>query len=910
MAVVLTKLRPQGHTASFIERRRLLDRVDDVRQTQFALVQAPAGYGKSCLLYQWFNALREQKANTAWLSLDTGQRDALEFLAYVISALQLDGHYASPFLDQVINREVYLSADIIAAEIANSFDAAAAPMFLFIDDAHHLIGSEAARCLRILMESAPHRLHIVIATREKLDIHQARLRALGQLVEVGASDLRFCGDEVTALLSSEGHGDLGPEELETIEKRTEGWAVGLKLAGLALRSAPNRMRLLETFSGERTEIWDFFAEDVLNYQPEAVQSFMIRVSMLDRLCPALCDAVTGRRDGHKMLDVCEKSGLFLQATDANRSWHRFHHLFREFLHRSLLEHSPEAVPDLHRRASDWLDAEGHYIEAFDHAMKAGDPVRAANILDRHYDDMFSAGQARTIRRLADQIPPHVQAFYPRIMLAAAWPMIVNWKFEPAKSLLAASRARLDETKRNPDADATEIASLEYLLAHREMMLAQTQDDMLQVEQRCEALLRSDLEPHPFVRGSTYSALANSRRAQFKLQDIDRLDVCAREYLGQCGSQQVFILHDVVMGCARFLMGRTEAAASLFRTALDTTIRLSGRGATLGAASALPLAEICYERNELEDAAALVEEYLPIATEHGFVDQLIAGHRVNARLLWISERRDETLQTLEEGASVAVRIGFRRLELNMAAERMHYLLRMGRPEEAIAIATEAGVRRRAEPPLPTGRISSTDEARARVWLHWYQARNEIAEALALARQWRSHLSHLGALKQVIRWDIQLAKLAFLKGETLAAQRTLRRALAIAGPARFIRSFLDEETLMKALVPEGVSGADDGSDPAARYASELSCLMANSARSFNLGNHDWRGAEPSGLSGPLHSKELEILRLVGIGLRNSEIGARLGMTEGTVKWYLQQVYDKVGVRRRKQAFQVARDMGLLG
>ena len=56
--------------------------------------------------------------------------------------------------------------------------------------------------------------------------------------------------------------------------------------------------------------------------------------------------------------------------------------------------------------------------------------------------------------------------------------------------------------------------------------------------------------------------------------------------------------------------------------------------------------------------------------------------------------------------------------------------------------------------------------------------------------------------------------------------------------------------------------------------------------------------------LTERELSILRLIASGASNGEIARRLHLTEGTVKWYMQQIYDKLGVRRRPQAVLRAR------
>jgi len=67
--------------------------------------------------------------------------------------------------------------------------------------------------------------------------------------------------------------------------------------------------------------------------------------------------------------------------------------------------------------------------------------------------------------------------------------------------------------------------------------------------------------------------------------------------------------------------------------------------------------------------------------------------------------------------------------------------------------------------------------------------------------------------------------------------------------------------------------------------------------------------NGLPEPLSERELEILKLISNGLSNREIGNKLGLSEGTVKNYVTNVLQKIGVRDRTQAALRGRELGLI-
>ena len=894
--------------SELIRRPRLQARLRDAGTARVTLVHAPAGYGKSCLLLQWLQSLEQRGVTAAYLALTPLQRDPIEFLSHLADAIHAQTGLTLPTIRLFLADESILSADLLAKRIGAKLGETGRPVFLLLDDVHYLNGSAASAALRTIIACAPPGLHVVLASRETLDIPLARLKAHGRMCEITAHDLCFLGTESAELLAQSGAGDLTDNQHAVLEQRTEGWAVGLKLAALALTSNPDRTAILNGFSGERADIWDYFIQDVVAGWGDDLETFLLKTSILDRVCAPLCDAVTERNDSRQMLDHCARAGLFLFPADDTRTWYRFHHLFRDFLVRAFNDRLPAQRAELHARASAWFLEAGLHVDAFEHALKAKDPIRAAQILDTHLDAMFDAGQARTINRLATEIPPHVQAFYPRIMLAAAWPRAWYWKFADVRHLLSACRARLADMQRLNAAPAAELAAIADLVRHREMMLAECEDDMAAVETIGAKLMPNCDHMNPFVAGSIHSALLLSKREHYKLFETERLDASARNFLERCESPQVLIAHDAVAGTTRLMMGDTDGALAALRGGLDIAVHLSGPGAAIGATCALPLAELLFERNELDAVSELLDAYLPVATELGFVDQLICGWLTQSRLFRARGDHDAALRVLGTAGAFASHSGFDRLGLAVADERIRQLLRSGRPDEALRTARQAGIKPAAGAPIPSGKVTTRDEARASIRVSWLELHNRRADALALARHWRSFTAGASAPRNALRWDIRIAHLLHLDGEFRSAKRTLLRAIEIAEPCGFMRVFLDEPALLDALLPRASQDKVDPSNRLDVFAARLRAAFEDNAghKAFHSYSVD---AEPAPLGGTLTKHELQVLRLAAGGLTNHEVGDRLGMTEGSIKWHLQQIYDKLGVRRRLQAVERARHLGFI-
>jgi ATP/maltotriose-dependent transcriptional regulator MalT len=407
------------------------------------MVQAPAGYGKSTLLVQWYQALRERREKAGWLSLDTGDRDPRMLLAYVVQAFDESEALFDPTTRSLLSAGAFVAPEVLMAAIVNSLASVERPIFLFVDDLHYLVEPAAQGILAALIERFPENVHVVAASREASFFQLACMRARGQLLELDADALRFDRDEISRFLSISGHGDFAPSTLAAIEARTEGWIASLKLALLAFPGQHEEASFLSLISGRGRSVAAFFVETVLVRQSQEMRDFLYATSILDRLAPDLCDAVTGRADARVMIDQIEEMGLFLFSLDQQRQWYRYHNLFSDFLRRRLADERAGWEAVLHARASDWFRDHRLDAEAFEHALKAGDPHRAADILNSCCHEMFYRGEVRALAEHAGRLPPDVLRCYPLIELDLAWWLIVEWRFVEAERLLSAVRKWID-----------------------------------------------------------------------------------------------------------------------------------------------------------------------------------------------------------------------------------------------------------------------------------------------------------------------------------------------------------------------------------------------------------------------------------------------------------------------------------
>ncbi len=373
-------LLPPPTPARHIPRPRLLRRLQGTGEASVILLAAPAGYGKSTLLSDW--AQREERP-VAWLTLTALDNDPevlLERLAHALSRLAApwpapDPEGAATELDGIDLARLPAALRSQAATL----NALGCDRLLVLDDVHNLRSPDAMRILAELIGAGCARLQVAVASRSEPSLGLGRLRASGRLMQLGPNELEMTADEARRLLVAAGL-ELDEPDLIALVDYTEGWAAGLFLAAVLLRSRPDAgIGALETIR-DAAEVDEYVREEILGPLPAAQRSFLTRTSVLPWLSPGLCDAVLETKgSGELMLAVANRS-LMVTPQHGGSGSYRCHALVRDVLRRGLERREPEEVSALHARASVWLAEHEDFDGAIDHAVAARDAQRAGELV--------------------------------------------------------------------------------------------------------------------------------------------------------------------------------------------------------------------------------------------------------------------------------------------------------------------------------------------------------------------------------------------------------------------------------------------------------------------------------------------------------------------------------------------------
>ncbi len=864
------------------------------RDKQLILLTASAGYGKSTLMAQWYRNLERERIPVAWLTLDEDDNDPGRLYNYLQLALKTNDQYedsATTSLDNL--RRVNKAHGALLAQLLEKPES---PQVLFIDEFEALTNPEAQRLLQLLQQQMPVGRQLVIASRLKPGWPLSKLKLKGSLLELSDHELRFRIEEADALRTLKSAANLDEPLAQKLIEKTEGWIAGVRLALLCFAGRDNPEHWIEKISGAMSEITDFLTEEVYQHLSTEQQQFLLKISVPNRVCAPLCEAITYNADSQTLLDsFCEK-GLFLQPLDERRHWYRLHGLVREFLHKRLQQEFPQQLQMVQGLSAQWLAAQGDVLEALHLAIEADQTLFACQLLESNVNYLVQQGELQTLNDLADRLPEEMLQQSPELMTGLCWSYIFIHDIERADKQLL--RLKL-LAKSHPEG-----SPLQAKLLTMEPMLLVYRDQAPQAAALALANLPILNEEDKFQRGVLANIAAYVKQGFDEFEESQQLQLLARACHLQSGSTYGLAYSDLISSMADHVAGKLTTARDHYAKIGEGSDYRAGNDSGIARAVSCGIeAELLYELDQLDDAEALLNQYFPIAIDNTTPDQVIVGHIVNARIAFARGHFETAYSRLDEGEVTGLRWPLPRLVNAMRWERVRFALLRGQQQAATTFAAKI-------PVLPS--IESPD-----AFFHTVDA--ITASDLTPLRLMISSGESQQALDQLDKLIIEssrrpIRKLKLLGVKTLAhlklnqirdARRALTQALDQGREFGAIRSLIEEGTTIieqiQALSNEWRAQPTELNKERLNYLD----LLLNAAGAENQSTSD----QFSPLAESLSDRELEILQLIGTGLKNDMIAEQLFLSVNTVKWHLRRAYEKLGVGSRSKALEQCRKRRLI-
>jgi len=898
--LLATKLHMPASRPDLVSRPRLTARLDEGLARGLVLVCAPAGYGKTVLLADWAESGRRP---AGWLSLDGGDNDPARFWRHAVAALDRVRPGTGDRLAPLLGPPAPSSFQGLVTALIN--DLAGEEALLVLDD-YHVIGSQQVHeSLAFLLEHRPAGISVMLASRSDPPLALARLRARGQLAEVRQAELRFTPSEAAELLQHAASA-LPDASVAALAARTEGWAAGLQLAALSLRGQDDAAAFVTAFTGSHRYVLDYLAEEVLERQGEQLRTFLLETSVLARLSGPLCDAVTGRKDSQALLEQAERAGLFLLPLDEVRGWWRYHHLFADLLRARLQQEQPGRLAQLHRNAASWYEEHGMADDAIGHAAEVGEMAWAARIIEQHFDLVYSTrGEAATIHRWLSVLPAEVVRSRPRLLLAQALMAATSGHLEVVEPLLDAVKCAptgwADELfEPAGGVVASYLINVPALTTLHRSYLAQFHGDAEAAAAFSTQALAEIKPGERLLSASAHGFLAVAEWLRGRLTEAERAFASSVTGWREIGHLTITAWGYYSLALLRRAQGRLDAAALTCERVLDTLVT-AGRPQPAAGLGSVGLADIAYQRDELDRALRYATEGIALCRQFVYTVPLAHGLATLAMLRQATGDPAGALEAITEaGQAYPAPPGL----LNpVPAQRARLLLAQGDLAAAARFPQESGLGPDDEP----------DYARepgqlvlARILL----AQGRPGQALALLDRLHTAAVAQGRTGSLIETGALRALALAATGDEAGAVTALAGALTLACPQGYVRVFADEGPPMAALLGRLIAAQRTGQAAAEvplGYLVRLQCAFDTGPATPD--HRPRTAAAVPGIVEPLTSRELEVLQLLAAGISNHAIARELVVSLDTVKKHVSHILGKLGAASRTEAVARARQLALI-
>ncbi|MEZ4573144.1 MAG: LuxR C-terminal-related transcriptional regulator [Thermomicrobiales bacterium] len=889
--------------ADLIVRSRVVELLDEGLRRRLTLVSAPAGFGKTTLVSSWIHSAPPDDYAIAWLSLDERDNDLERFLSYFIESLRLASPGVGDEAEELLGAAVDTQPEMLLISLINNIGSVSGQIVLVLDDYHLIENPAIHELMDFFIDNVPGQIHVVITCRADPPLSLSRWRGRREMVEIRAEDLRFNDEEAERFLRVALGQDIGADHVHELEERTEGWITGLQLVAISLRGRDDVEGFIRSFSGQHHHIFDYLVDEVLERESPETQDFLLRTSLFGQFSAGLCDAVTGRRDSHAVLDYLDRSNLFIAALDSDRRWFRYHHLFADLLRRKLRLTLESDIPELRRRASVWFEEEGDTVEAIWQSINGEDWQRVDKLFKEYAWSLFNQGLSKVMIRMFSAVPEDVVNASPWMLHTRAEAYDLNGEAERRLRDLAELERYLDRLDNDPGL-ASQLSEADQLrlrtsLSRTRAFSAVLDNDFQAMIHHSDEALKYLPEDEYAVRGLTMGVRA---QALWLMGDLEQSAAGMRDAIAisnLADARMARLVGQLGLGSIEVEWGHFDRAEDLYTSAVafaeaNGLADWQYTGRILSFQSEVP-----YEKNRLEEALDIATRGRELvgywASRHAFDVSYLNLARVHYALGNLERARSLLRQSppytgIGPGLVVAAE-----------TEAFHAIVDLEVGERSTLAAIEADL------------LTPVSDLLDRIWLWTPVLRTRARllnvlgrhdDAVGLAAPLFDICLERGWTRQAVQTGSVLANAYAGQGNRGAAVQAFDRVLELAEPRGFVRSILDagggiEDVIESAQRRRRRDGLDT------TYLDVLLGIVRTEAQARGR-----KAAAPEqDLVEPLSERELEVLQLIAAGLTNADIADDLYVVVGTVKAHTHNIYSKLGVRNRTQAVVRGRELGLI-
>jgi LuxR family transcriptional regulator, maltose regulon positive regulatory protein len=893
-----TKVVPP-RSPGLIERPRLLDVTSQLSEKRLAVLKGPAGFGKTSLAVAWLQRLQQSGNAVAWFTIDPDDDDPATFFFYVAHALQRACEGVGTAAIDLIQESFLINPRAIVSTLMNDLADVDDDVYLVLEDYHWVTNPEIHEALAFFLRRAPSHCHVVLTSRTEPPLPLASLRAQNQLLEIDASALRFDLQETRTFLEIERSATLAASDVRLLHEKTEGWPAALRIvASTSTQLRQDFAQYVRNLSGAQRPIGAYL-DELLDGLPRDMVQFMLRTAILDRLCAPLCEAVTGASSGRDLLGSIEQRQLLLVPLDQEGRWYRYHPLLAEYLTRRLESELGNEIPGLHQRASLWYASQELWTEAVQHAIAAGDAVRALDWIKNCAMPLVKRGDLFTLLGWQRLFPTALMRSQPEVTLAIAWGMALAVRYYEALALVGEIERDIGASHA-PDREdfhyeCETIRSVAIALKDdSKTALSIAQDSLGRSTDPWTANVASNVVRFGLLKQGDLKKFYATPWIPYSLDD-DRRNVFASVY------------YRCIQGMAEAQQLRIAAADRYYLDALRLAEQHVGPNSVAAALPASLIARIRYEQGRLDEAEAMLIDRVPLINAGAMLlDCVLSAYFVMARIAVHRTHWERAHTLLERAENQGNTRGWGRLSAAVLLERTRLCLNEGRMDEAAECLNRLE-RLVAEYSAPTN-CAWSDIHRYAALARAYVASAEqrFDDAISILSGLRPELESVHNLHFALFVETHFAIVRFRAKQVAEALKSFGGVVTAFAKAGIYQAILDEGAEVGPLLAAFQDNAEHtgSSRELISYVSNLTAAWRSRYQS------EPRQAPTSAVVDSLSERESNILKLIAGGLSNKEIARNLAIAPETVKSHVKHIFTKLNVEKRAQAVSRAQILGLAG
>lgn len=900
--LLLTKLLPPLARQDIVARPELLKTIKDGLHKKLLLITAAAGFGKTTLLGDWYHSAERSQFFVAWISLEKSENDLTTFWRYVTTAISRTCGRHLALLPMMLYSPGNPPIEYIIYNLINNISTLTKEVVLVIENYHTILAQPIHDTLAFLLTHMPPQLHLIITGRSEPPLPLTLLRSQDQLAEIRADELRFTSEEVYSLFDMALHLRLSEDSTHLLRGCTDGWAMGLRLALLAMQEHHDITKIIDGTGYVNSYIDEYMMEEVISQLPDYLQVFLMQTSITNSINSSLCQMLTGRNDCQHIIEEIEALGLFITRLDHKKQWYRYHQTFCNALRGCLERRQPQMVVELHQRASQWYKSRNMMADAIEHLLEVQDFHGAINLLEEYAEKVWMSNQRTPLLHWLERLPENVIYEHFKLSLYYAWVLFLTAQFTLSQQCLeriervygaSHERANTEQTTEAVTGQGEQSDITGYLSVIKAAITVM-QPDIARAIALCHLALSALPAGEVYWHCIARTVLGLAYACNGHMLDARENLVAAATLSLEKNNLYITMLSYWNLSHIDLSLGNLESMDDIYRYMLNIAEKNEQWRPLLQGYAQIGQGSLAYERDTLEVVPHLLTHGIELCKQGGLSTGVLEGYITLSRLRNARGDFNGALNTLEE-ADLYLRQNLVYLSpwayTPLAVQRVKLYLLQGRLDETIQY-------------LQSQRLTFVYKFEDTIHLRLALHQKKYNEVLHHARKLFKEAEEVGCLHNMIEILLLQARACYGQKRREQALRYLAQALSLAEATGYVRSICDEgpdilplvALLIEATCKKTLHVEDS---PSMTFLSMLLDIVKNAQRTDKKAS---ASAKP--LHGTLSSdhllteRETEIVQCIVEGMATSEIAHCLIIAESTVKWYLKQIYRKLYFHNRAQ------------